>query len=110
MFLSKTDAALLMVQAKEAQWVMKADGYLRLEARAGVTDCAELDLVQEETGVRLRGVANRKMLSAVVQEQVQCAIEVEASTLGDAARVNSTVGCTMGDATLGDVGCTLGAS
>jgi hypothetical protein len=34
----KTDAALLMVQAEEAQWVMKADGYLRLEARTGVTD------------------------------------------------------------------------
>jgi hypothetical protein len=29
-FSSKTDAALLMVQAEEAQWVMKA-GYLRLE-------------------------------------------------------------------------------
>ncbi len=48
---SKTDAALLMVQAEEAQWVMKAEGYLRLEARAGVTDCAEWDLVEEETGV-----------------------------------------------------------
>ncbi len=31
------------------------------------------------------------MLSAVVQEQVQCAMEVEASTLGDAARVNLTL-------------------
>ncbi len=41
MFSSKTDAALLMVWAKEAQWVMKADEYLRLEAWAGVTDCAE---------------------------------------------------------------------
>jgi hypothetical protein len=51
MFSSKTDAALLMVQAEEAQWVMKADGYLRLEARAGVTDYAVWDLVQEETGV-----------------------------------------------------------
>jgi hypothetical protein len=52
MFSSKTDAALLiMVQAKEAQWVMKADEYLRLEVRAGVTDCAEWDLVREETGV-----------------------------------------------------------
>ncbi len=49
MFSSKTDAALLMVQAEEAQWVMKADGYLRLEVRAGVTDCAVWDLVQEET-------------------------------------------------------------
>jgi hypothetical protein len=65
---SRTDAALLMVQAEEAQWVMKADGYLWLEARAGVTDCAVWDLVQEETGVLLRGVANGKMLSAVVQE------------------------------------------
>ncbi len=27
-FSSRTDAALLMVQAEEAQWVMKADGYL----------------------------------------------------------------------------------
>jgi hypothetical protein len=27
------------------------------------------------------------------------------STLGDAARVNLTSGCGMGDATLGDVGC-----
>jgi hypothetical protein len=51
MYSSKTDAALLMVQAKEAQWAMKADGYLRLEVQAGVTDCAEWDLVQEETGV-----------------------------------------------------------
>jgi hypothetical protein len=50
-FSSKTDAALLMVQAKEAQWVMKADRYLWLEARAGVMNCAEWDLVQEETGV-----------------------------------------------------------
>ncbi len=51
MFSSRTDAALLMVQAEEAQWVMKADGYLRLEAWAGVTDSAVWDLVQEETGV-----------------------------------------------------------
>jgi hypothetical protein len=29
-------------------------------------------------------------------------------TLGDAARVNLTLGCMMGDATLGDVGRTLG--
>jgi hypothetical protein len=50
-FSSKTDAALLMVQAEEAQRVMKADEYLRLEAQAGVTDCAMWDLVQEETGV-----------------------------------------------------------
>ncbi len=49
-FLPKTDAALLMVLAKDAQWAMKADEYLRLEAWAG-TDCAEWDLVQEETGV-----------------------------------------------------------
>jgi hypothetical protein len=48
---SKTDAALLMVQDKESQWVMKADGYLQLEAGAGVMDWAEWDLVQEETGV-----------------------------------------------------------
>ncbi len=47
----RTDAALLMVQAEKAQWVMKADGYLRLEARAGVMDSAVWDLVQEETGV-----------------------------------------------------------
>jgi hypothetical protein len=76
MLSSKTDAALLMVQAEEAQWVMKADGYLWLDVRAGVTDCAMWDLVQEETGVRLRGVANGKMLSAVVREQVRCAGEV----------------------------------
>jgi hypothetical protein len=36
-------------------------------------------------------------------------MEVGASTLGDAARVNLTLGCMMGDATLGDVGRTLGA-
>jgi hypothetical protein len=47
----KTEAALLMAQAEEAQGVMKADGYLRLEAWVGVTDCAIWDLVQEETGV-----------------------------------------------------------
>ncbi len=51
MFSWKTDAALLMVQAEEAQWIMKADGYLRLEARAGVTNWADWDLVREETGV-----------------------------------------------------------
>jgi hypothetical protein len=34
---------------------------------------------------------------------------VGASTHGDVARVNLTVDCVMGDATLGDVGCTLGA-
>jgi hypothetical protein len=48
------------------------------------------------------------MLSAVVRERVRCTIEVGASTLGDAARVNLTLGCGMGDATLGDVGRTLG--
>jgi hypothetical protein len=32
------------------------------------------------------------------------------STLGDAARVNLILGCRMGDATLGDVGRTLGVS
>jgi hypothetical protein len=31
-------------------------------------------------------------------------------TLGDAARVNLTLGCGMGDATLGDAGHTLGVS
>jgi hypothetical protein len=36
-------------------------------------------------------------------------MEVGASTLEDAAMVNLTVGCVMGDATLGDVGCILGA-
>jgi hypothetical protein len=51
MISSKTDAALLTVQAEKAQWIMKADGYLRLEAQAGVTDWALWDLVQEETGV-----------------------------------------------------------
>ncbi len=34
-------------------------------------------------------------------------MEVGASTLGDAARVTLTLGCAMGDATLGDVGRTL---
>ncbi len=48
---SKTDAALLMVKAKEAQWVMKAAGYLRLAAQAEVTVWAKWNLVQEETGV-----------------------------------------------------------
>ncbi len=48
---SKTDAALLMVKAKEAQWVMKAARYLQLAARAGVRVWAEWDLVREETGV-----------------------------------------------------------
>ncbi len=50
-FSSKTDSALLMVQAEKAQWVMNADVYLRLEMQAGVTDCAVWDQVQEETGV-----------------------------------------------------------
>jgi hypothetical protein len=51
LFSSRTDAALLMVQAEEAQWVIKADGCLQLEARSGVTDSAVWDLVQVETGV-----------------------------------------------------------
>ncbi len=51
MFSSRTDAALLMVQAEEAQGVIKADGYLWLEAWAGVMNSAVWDLVQEETGV-----------------------------------------------------------
>ncbi len=50
------------------------------------------------------------MLSAVVREQVQCTMEVGASTLGDAARVNLILGWGMGDATLRDVGHTLGVS
>jgi hypothetical protein len=50
------------------------------------------------------------MGSAAVQERVQCAMEVGATTLRVAARVNLTFGCAMGDATLGDVGLTLGAS
>jgi hypothetical protein len=50
---------------------MKTGGYLWLEVRARVTDWAEWDLVQEETGVCLRGVANGKMGSVSVQEQVQ---------------------------------------
>ena len=71
MFSSKTDAALLLVQAEEAQWVLKADGYLWLEALAGLTDCAVWDLVQEETGVCLSGVANGEMASVAVQEHAQ---------------------------------------
>ncbi len=46
---SKTDSALLMVQADKAKWGIKADGYLQWEARAGVADYAVWDLVQEET-------------------------------------------------------------
>jgi hypothetical protein len=41
---------------------------------------------------------------------VQCAMETGVSTLGDATRVNLTLGCRMGDATLGDVGRTLRVS
>jgi hypothetical protein len=36
----------------------------------------------------------------VVHKQVQCVMEVGASTLEDAARVNLTLGCAMGDATI----------
>jgi hypothetical protein len=39
-------------------------------------------------------------MSAVVRKQVQCTMEVEASTLGDAARVILTLGRGMGDAPL----------
>jgi hypothetical protein len=42
--------------------------YLQLEARAGVMDWAEWDLVREETGVCLRRVANGKIGSVVVRE------------------------------------------
>jgi hypothetical protein len=41
---------------------------------------------------------------------VSSGMEVVASTLGDAARVNLTLGCGIGDATLGDEGRTLGVS
>jgi hypothetical protein len=109
-FSLRTDAALLMVQAEEAQWVMKADGYLWLEVQARVTDSAVWNLVREETGVRLRRGANGELLLAVVQEQVRCAMEFGFSTLGDAARVNLTFGCGMGDATLVDVRCNCGVS
>jgi hypothetical protein len=44
-----------------------------------------------------------------VQEQVLCAMEVGAPTLGIGVRMNLTFGCMMGDATLGNVGRTLGA-
>jgi hypothetical protein len=37
-------------------------------------------------------------------------MDVGFSTLGDAARVNLTFGCGMGDATLGDVRCNCGVS
>jgi hypothetical protein len=50
-FSSKTDAALMMVQAMEAQCGMKADGYLQLEVLTGVTNWAVWNLVREETGV-----------------------------------------------------------
>jgi hypothetical protein len=45
-----------------------------------------------------------------VQEQVQCAMEVGAFTLGVAVRVNLTFGCAVGEATHGNVGGTLEAS
>jgi hypothetical protein len=50
---------------------MKASGYLQLEVQAGVKDWAEWDLVQEETGVCLSGVANGEMASVAVQEHAQ---------------------------------------
>ncbi len=46
----------------------------------------------------------------MVPEQVQCTMKVGVSTLGDAAGVNSTLDCEIGDAALGDVGRTLGVS
>jgi hypothetical protein len=58
----------------------------------------------------MRGVANGELLSAVVRERVRCTMEFGFSTLGDAARVNLTLGHEMGDATLGGVGRTLGVS
>jgi hypothetical protein len=58
----------------------------------------------------MRGVANGELLSVVVRERFQCAMEFGFSTFRDAARVNLTLGCGMGDATLGDVGPTLGVS
>jgi hypothetical protein len=50
------------------------------------------------------------MGSAAVREHVQRAMEVDDATLGAAARMNLTFGCAMGDAIIGDVGCTLGDS
>jgi hypothetical protein len=47
------------------------------------------------------------MGSVVVQEKVQCTMKVGASTLRVVMRVILTFGCTMGDATLRDVGRTL---
>ncbi len=48
---SKTDADLLKVKAKRAQWVMKIARYLWLAVQAGVMAWAEWELVQEETSV-----------------------------------------------------------
>ncbi len=50
------------------------------------------------------------MGSAAVQNHVRCAMEVGASTHGVVPRMNLIFGCAMGDATLGDVGRTLGGS
>ncbi len=60
--------------------------------------------MQEEIGVNIGRVAGGAMDSAAVQERVQCAIEVGASILGAAMRVNLTFGCAMGGPTLRDVG------
>ncbi len=57
-----------------------------------------------ERGCQWENVVSSGMRASPMQ------MEVGASTLGDAVRVNLTLGCAMGDATLGDVGRTLGAS
>jgi hypothetical protein len=100
----KTDAAQWLANAKEAQLVIKAAEYLRLKAPTEVRALVEWDLVREETGVQTGGVAGGAIGSAEMQEHERCAMEVGASTLGAAVRVNLTFGCAMDDATLGDVG------
>ncbi len=60
--------------------------------------------MKEETGVQTGGVALGAIGSAAVQEHVQCAMEVGASPLGAAVRMNLTFGCAIGDAILRDVG------
>ncbi len=85
----------------EGRWVFVAGGMGRGDGLRCVGPGARRDWCVTERGCQW------EMLSAVVREQVRCAMEFD-STLGYAARVNWTLGCGMGDATLGDVGHTLG--
>ncbi len=76
---------------------MKAEEYLRLEVQAGMTDCGCVT----ERGCQWENVVSSGMRASPMRN---------GSGGFHPCRVNLTLSCRMGDAPLGDVGRTLGAS